>query len=193
MKTCVFKDCDRNAKCKNYCDMHYRRLLKRGSADDSGSRKKDTGDEIQRFNKKYEIDEISGCWNWIGSKRANSKGVNYGRHFINKGKSIGAHRFSYQYYVGEIKKGNYICHHCDNPLCVNPLHLFQGTHKDNMKDMVIKNRADKSRGEDKKALAKLTNIQADEIRKLQISQSKIAKIYNVSQTTIGRIKRKESY
>jgi predicted XRE-type DNA-binding protein len=82
---------------------------------------------------------------------------------------------------------------CDTPLCVNPDHLFLGSHQDNMRDMVVKKRSFVGRGEDKKGRAKLTNQQADQIRKMEISQSKIAALFGVSQTTIGRIKRGESY
>ena len=82
---------------------------------------------------------------------------------------------------------------CDMPLCVNPDHLFVGTHKDNMQDMVKKKRSFTGRGENKKGLAKLTNQQADQIRKMDISYQNLAAMFGVSATTIGRIKRKESY
>jgi len=79
------------------------------------------------------------------------------------------------------------------PLCVNPDHLFVGTHYDNMCDMVQKKRSFTGRGENKKGLAKLTNQQAYQIRKMNMSDTKIAVFFGVSQTTISRIKRGESY
>jgi len=188
---CNFDGCDRDSKCKGYCDMHYRRLLKRGSVDNYGDRKVEIGDDIERFHKKYIIDE-NGCWIWQTSTRGRDPKRQYGRHWAND-KSINAHRFSYIIYHGQIPNGIYVCHKCDIPLCVNPEHLFLGTHKDNMKDMTKKNRAYKGRGEAKHWLSKLTNVQAEEIRKNLLSQSKLAKIYGVSQTTIGRIKRGVSY
>lgn len=192
MTKCSFDGCERDAKCKGYCDMHYRRLLKRGDVNDRGSRNVDIGSDVERFHKKYEIQE-NGCWIWTEGTRPNSKGVLYPRHFAN-GKSIGAHRFAYQITHGEIPKGAYICHKCDTPLCVNPEHLFAGTHKDNMADMVAKQRSYKGKGENKKGLAKLTDFQANAIRETKnLSQSQIAKIFGVSQTTIGRIKRGVSY
>lgn len=189
---CAFNECERNSKSKGYCDMHYRRLLKRGNVNDYGSKKVDIGNATERFNKKYQVQE-NGCWFWTGGTRLNSKGVAYPRHWTDDFKSIGAHRFAYELTYGEIPKGMYVCHKCDTPLCVNSNHLFVGTHHDNMRDMVQKNRSFTGCGENKKGRAKLTNEQAQQIRLMQISQSKIAALFGVSQTTIGRIKRKESY
>lgn len=192
MNKCKFESCNRVSKCKGYCDKHYRRILKRGDVNDHGCRKVDDGNAIERFYKKYEIND-SGCWIWTGGTRPNNKGVKYPRHWNDDKKSVGAHRFSYSVFIGEIPKGMYVCHKCDVPLCVNPDHLFIGTHEENMKDMTEKGRSFKGCGDQKKGLSKLTNSQANEILALKMPQSKIAKIYNVSQTTISRIKRGVSY
>ena len=189
---CAFDECERDAVCKSYCDKHYRRVLRRGDVNDYGSRKVAEGDAIERFHQKYEINE-SGCWMWTGGTRPNSKGVPYPRHWTDDFKSIGAHRFSFQLAHGEIPQGMYICHKCDTPLCVNPDHLFCGSHQDNMRDMVAKQRSFVGRGEDKKGRAKLTNQQADQIRNMSMSHSKIGAMFGVSAATIGRIKRKETY
>lgn len=189
---CAFDGCERNAVSKGYCDKHYRRLLRHGDVNDFGSRKVEEGNAAERFHKKYEINE-SGCWIWTAGTRTNGKGVPYPRHWTDDGKSIGAHRFSFELVHGAIQKSMYVCHKCDIPLCVNPDHLFVGTHHDNMKDMVTKKRSFTGRGEDKKGRAKLTNKQADQIRKMDASHSKIAAMFGVSQTTISRIKRGESY
>jgi hypothetical protein len=189
---CAFNECDRDSKSKGYCDMHYRRLLKRGNVNDYGSKKVDLGNATERFNKKYQIQE-NGCWLWTGGTRPNNKGIPYPRHWTDDFKSIGAHRFAYKLAHGTIPKGMYVCHKCDTPLCVNPEHLFVGTHHDNMRDMVQKKRSFIGRGENKIGLSKLTNQQAQQIRLMQISQSKIAALFGVSQSTIGRIKRGVSY
>ena len=189
---CAFDGCERDAVSKGYCDKHYRRILRRGDVNDFGSRKVEDGNAVDRFHKKYEISE-SGCWIWTAGTRPNGKGVLYPRHWTDDGKSIGAHRFSFELSRGAIPKGMYVCHKCDTPLCVNPDHLFIGTHHDNMRDMVTKRRSFTGRGKDKKGRAKLTNQQADQIRKMEISHSKLAAMFGVSQTTISRIKRGESY
>lgn len=189
---CAFDGCERNAISKGYCEKHYRRLLKRGDVNDYGSRKVADGNAVSRFNQKYEINE-SGCWIWTAGTRPNGKGVPYPRHWTDDRKSIGAHRFSFELVHGVIPKSMFVCHKCDMPLCVNPDHLFVGTHKDNMQDMVQKKRSFTGRGENKKGLAKLTNQQADQIRKMNISETKIAVLFGVSQTTISRIKLGKSY
>jgi hypothetical protein len=57
-----------------------------------------------------------------------------------KGKVYMAHRLAYQLKNGGIPTGAVICHKCDNPACINPEHLFVGTHKDNIQDMIQKGR-----------------------------------------------------
>ena len=190
---CKAEGCDRKALSKGCCDMHYRRILKRGSIDSRGSRNVDLGSDAERFHKKYVVNEDTGCWMWIGGSRGKNPKKMYGRHWLSSGKTVSAHRFSVTLHGWELSEDNYVCHKCDTPLCVNPDHLFVSDHKGNMKDMTSKGRSYRGRGEDKKGLAKLTNEQAEEIRKMPMSQSKIALIYGVSQTTIGRIKRGVSY
>lgn len=76
-----------------------------------------------------------GCWIWTGSVCS----TGYGR--INSGgKQVLAHRLSFKIHKGKIPKGKLICHKCDNPICVNPKHLFAGTQKDNIVDCVKKKR-----------------------------------------------------
>ena len=188
-KLCLIPDCDKLHFAKGFCELHYRRFRKTGDPLNFGSRSVIKGkDEIFRFHQKYEKQE-NGCWIWKGGTRANAKGTLYGRHALDDGTGTSSHRFSYSRFNGEIPKGVYVCHKCDTPLCVNPEHLFLGTHEDNMRDMVSKKRSYVGSGEDK-AVSKLTNKQAEEIRNItHLSQSKIGLIYGVSQNTVSKIKR----
>lgn len=79
--------------------------------------------------------KTDGCWLWTGCR--DKRG--YGKTSIH-GKTVIAHRLAWILTFGEIASGQFICHRCDNPPCVNPEHLFSGTPKANMEDMVKKSR-----------------------------------------------------
>ena len=93
----------------------------------------------ERFNQKFIPEPNTGCWLWIA--RLNNRG--YG--VIGRGRrgdgTTAAHRVSWELFCGLIPNGMHVLHKCDNPPCVNPQHLFLGTHGDNMRDAVRKGRA----------------------------------------------------
>lgn len=82
-------------------------------------------------------DNTSECWEF---KIRHTNGYGQIHH---SGKCLLAHRVSWQIHNGEIPEGMFVCHTCDNPPCVNPDHLFLGTHSDNMIDMYVKGRGAK--------------------------------------------------
>ena len=94
--------------------------------------------EKDRILNNINMNKDTGCWDWM--KYKNVKG--YGVVGVRK-KSLLAHRFSYSMFVGEIPRGAFVCHTCDNPSCVNPAHLFIGNNQDNMDDMRAKGRSPK--------------------------------------------------
>jgi HNH endonuclease len=94
--------------------------------------------DLERFSH-YDI-AGNGCWNWIGSIRKNG----YGNARYD-GKNISAHRMAAHLFLGlPLGDKRQVLHHCDNPRCVNPAHLFLGTQSDNLKDCVAKGRHPKT-------------------------------------------------
>ena len=140
---------------------------------------------LDRFEEKYEPEPNTGCWLWTAA--VNEDGYGYfgpgGR-----GRMVKAHRFSYESHTGTIPDGAHVLHRCDVRCCVNPAHLFLGSHEDNMMDMANKRRA--SWGE-RSARAKLTEEQVHLIRAVyaegQVSMRHLAGVFGVSYTTINHI------
>lgn len=113
-----------------------------------------------------------------------------------KNGSIAVHRASYMVWKGEIPKGMYVLHKCDNRACINPEHLFLGTHIDNMNDMKKKNRQHKRPGQSHH-VNKLKNKDVLEIRRLWKSgketQSSLSKKYYVSIACIHNVVKRKSW
>lgn len=126
------------------------------------------------------------CWLW--TRKAAGGKIKYGRIFYN-GRQEQANRVSWMMHFGTIPDGLDVCHTCDNPLCVNPAHLFLGTHTDNMRDKMRKGRGNHQIGEVNHA-AKLTERDVLEIREWLeqgMSQREIAKRKGVTPTAISYI------
>lgn len=93
--------------------------------------------DIRRFFAKVGPPNEQGCREWAAS-RSTSRG-NYGQ-FMLKGRPRGTHRMAWEIAFGSVPDGVFVCHHCDNPPCVEPSHLFLGTSADNVIDMNAKGR-----------------------------------------------------
>lgn len=88
-----------------------------------------------RFMAKIAIADSGGCWEWTGARWPRG----YGEVNMAKRPKL-VHRVVYEMLIGPIPDRMEVCHHCDNPPCCNPVHLFIGTHADNMRDKVAKGR-----------------------------------------------------
>ena len=151
----------------------------------------------QRFDEKYMPEPNSGCWLWI----AVTRGVPaYGAIKVN-GKTVKAHRVSWELANGPIPEGegyHGICvlHRCDNPLCVNPDHLFLGSNRDNQIDCSNKGRNKQQHGGEN-SQAKLSNADAEEIREhydyKQFTMREIGDYYGVAPQTINRVVHYQRY
>lgn len=132
----------------------------------------------------------AGCWIWQGAIKNPGTGLPYGWVSF-RGKQMNAHRVSWMLHFGEIPIGLEVCHSCDVPACVNPEHLFLGSHSENMKDMWSKRRhKSPSEGVEGSLSAKLSLDKVKEIRvKLAngVYQKQIAKEFGVSQATVSFI------
>lgn len=97
---------------------------------------------IDRFwSKVKKSEDPEGCWEWIAGRSSNGRAA-----FWYEKRTLIASRFSYSLVFDDIPQGFFICHHCDNPICVKPSHLFAGTPKDNAQDCLIKNRKNSPKG-----------------------------------------------
>lgn len=136
---------------------------------------------------KYKISK-SGCWEWQGTLLINEF---YGVVCF-QGKRYRAHRLSYSHHVGEIPEGKIVCHHCDNPKCINPDHLYAGTNQDNSNDMVSRGRHVSKKGESSEK-SKLKEWQIPIIRADKRKEKDIAKAFGVAPSTIGHVRRRISW
>lgn len=96
-------------------------------------RKKKRGTIAEEFQRWFEMSE--GCWEWNGARDRDGYGI-----FGYAGRMYRANRVALELHSGKLGDKYFACHHCDNPSCVRPSHLFAGTNQDNMKDMVAKGR-----------------------------------------------------
>lgn len=139
-----------------------------------------------RFWSKVERLGPDDCWPWKGTKCPRGYGTLKNVQHT-KPRNLKAHRASWLVQKGTIPDGLCVCHRCDNPSCVNPEHLFLGTHDDNMKDMAAKGRADPPIGSEH-PVSRLEESDVEVILQDDRAYHVIAAQYGVHPTIIARIK-----
>ncbi len=131
-------------------------------------------------------EQPSGCWvwkDWVDKKGySNIQASLWGKYYkVSKG-----HQLSYIIYKGEYDRDLLICHTCNNPSCVNPVHLYAGTNRDNMRDKIIAGSAKGSKNPN----AKLKELDVKEIKDLLMyfKNTEIATLYNVDARCVSDIR-----
>lgn len=130
------------------------------------------------------VNPLTGCWNWTKSKTNSGYAI-----YMRKRRKYRVSRAI----LGLLNEPHiYACHTCDNPSCVNPDHLFSGTHKDNMRDAARKGRTHKGGAPSHKArTAKLSYDEADQITYLYahtpLTQVQLSHLYGVCQSQVSMI------
>ena len=132
-------------------------------------------------------DSTDDCWSWSGSSV-----YGYGTLHLNgtKNRTVRASRFSWSLHNGTIPEGLFVCHHCDNPPCCNPRHLFLGTAADNAKDMASKGRGRKV---GPPASTKLTDDDVRSMRAMNeggVQQRILAEMFGVDDSVVSRTVRR---
>jgi len=123
----------------------------------------------------------TGCWIWLAYCNADGYAI-----IKYDGKPVQAHRLAYKAFIGDFSASLQVLHRCDVPCCLNPTHLFLGTHADNMRDRESKGRANHPRG-NLSGKSKLSETKVVEIKRMLKNGSDyaaIARIYSVDRRTV---------
>ena len=175
---CTVDGCDRVFVAKKMCHMHYSRVRNTGSI--LGREKQAIEDRFMSF---VSVDEKTGAWIWVGG----ITGAGYGGFWVD-GKTVSAHRFSYELKYGPIPDGMCVCHKYEDmgKHNVNPDHLFLGSYFDNMRDASAKGRMPNG---ERNSQSVLTEEMVADIRASCDSNISMARKHGVSSTTISKIRR----
>lgn len=142
-----------------------------------------------RFWPKVAVGAPEECWEWTAYRRSSG----YGLFSVRSGFPVNAQRVAYALVNGSIPEGLFVCHHCDNPPCCNPAHLYAGTPRENAADMVRRGRSALPGGKpgETNPNARFTYEQANDIRRAHLRDDldrfALAAIHEVKVSTIDRL------
>ena len=178
METCEVETCENNRRARTWCGKHYQRWVKWGDPEYKSTFDKEDTDEERLLKKPYRL-TTTGCWEWQGGRDS----WGYGALKAQNGTQVGAHRLAHEVWIGPIPEGLQVNHHCDNPPCINPEHLYAGTPRENMQDRGVRLR---------QGSRKLLPQDVVKIRELlsetELTQRAIGERFNVSKETVAAIK-----
>jgi hypothetical protein len=182
---CTVENCGKFVKARGMCNNHYTQWIHKFGT--QGKRIKNPLKTAEPavlkpfFDMRWKLIE-SGCWQWIGAITKAKPGKEpYGRIVAN-GRPVKAHRLSWTIHRAPITSSQWVLHRCNNSLCVNPEHLYLGTHVENMRDM-----AESGRG----FWRKRSKLSDDDVRSIRARTESIAvsaQRYGVAKSTIKDIR-----
>lgn len=198
-RTCSVPGCTRRYKCKGFCNTHYNRKWAGGDPFGEPYEPFDLGPDSWVGRLRVDLDgpvpehdpSLGACHIWTGPTYEG-----YGTISVS-GTAWSTHRFSYAMNVGPIPDGLFVCHRCDVKACVNPDHLYVGTHAQNMADAVERQRfhspsATNHVGDFRAGSATLAPDQVRTIRALlhegQMLHREIGAMFGVTEKCISQIK-----
>lgn len=199
---CVVEGCPKPKWMRVYCVAHYKKWLRYG--DPLTGKTKVQGSAEDRFWAKVDRHGADECWEWTAHRQRQG----YGQFAMDRGgtrwRTEMAHRVALEFSGVEVPADRLACHHCDNPPCCNPAHLYVGTHGDNARDreqrsawsLTMLRPEQRSRGESI-GTAKLDEDSVREIRRLYdagaISQARLGEMFGVHQTKISEVVRRRTW
>lgn len=177
MRKTVCQLCGQPSVGRGLCRRHYQAEWKSGNL---GRYALNSMTALDRLRSHTSV-SLSGCWEWTGQTRSDGYGMVW-----YEGKAQRAHRVSYLVHKGYPPEAPFVlCHTCDNRLCINPDHLFEGTRGENCTDAASKNRFPVN---NRHWNTRLSPANVATIRASDAPNSELARQYAVNQSTISRIR-----